>query len=315
MIGTLGLVLVLLLLAGGMSIAGERVHLPGTGIELIAPPGMEPSREFQGFADPVKGIALLVAELPVKRGEVPEFLSAMTDGALAAQGLTRIARTVLADGVAGNLLITGEQVALGIPFERWIYIAPGERALAMITVQMPQQFAGDAIRGELRASLASVRIASDATAGAPDADEIEALPFAFAVGGRFELRSVIAGNTVLLHAAEAPDRTQAILLISKSLALGSQDRLEISVQALESLEGVETIAIDEEFDEVTVGELMGIELTARCTEKSSRAPCFAYQLMLFDTDAGYRVLGITHSDLAAAYLPEFMRIARSLMPR
>jgi hypothetical protein len=38
-------------------------------------------------------------------------------------------------------------------------------------------------------------------------------------------------------------------------------------------------------------------------------------MMLFDTGAAYRVLGVTHADLAGAYLAEFRRTARSLVPR
>jgi hypothetical protein len=309
------LLALLLALAGGATLATERTRLPGTGIELAPPAGMVPSSEFAGFADPAKGSAMLVVELPVQRREVPEFLSAMSDGALAAQGLTRLGRGALPGGVPGNLLITAEHSAHGIPFERWIYIAPGERTLAMITVQVPQQFATDADEAELMASLASVRIAPDAVSGAPDAAAIGALPFAYEAGERFAPRSMIAGNTVLLHAEAGPDRTEAIILISKSLAMGDADKLEMSTHALETLEGVERIEIDDMFGEVTVDQLMGIELTARCTERGSGEPCVAYQMMLFDTDACYRVLGITHADLAPEYLPEFKRIARSLVPK
>ena len=179
---------------------------------------------------------------------------------------------------------------------------------------MPQQFASDDAEAALKASLASVRVAADA----PDAlfsAAADTLPFAYDADERFALRSVIAGNTVLLHAAAGPDKTEALLLISKSLAMGGRDHLEISTHALETLEGVEEIAIDDIYDEVWVGDLMGIELTARCVEKGSGQPCVAYQMMLFATDACYRVLGVTHADLAAAYLPEFRRVARSLVPK
>jgi hypothetical protein len=310
-------VLLAALLAGAASPlpAAELTRLPGTCVELAPPPGMVPASEFAGFADPKKGSAMLVVELPVQRKEVPEFLSALSDEALAAQGLIALERGALPQGVPGNLLIRAEHSAHGIPFERWIYVAPSERALAMITVQVPQQFATDAAEADLKASLATVRIMSELATGLPPPDAVKALPFLYEAGERFALRSVIAGNTVLLHAAPGPDKTEAILLISKSLAMGDEDHLDMSTRALETLEGVERIEIDEMYDEVTVDQLMGIELTARCTEKGSGEPCFAYQMMLFDTDAVYRVLGVTHADLAGAYLPEFRRAARSLMPK
>ncbi len=304
-----------LILAPGGATAGEPVRLDGTGIELMPPSGMVPSEGFAGFLDPDKGSAMLVVELPVVRGELGEFLTVLSEGALAGSGLTQLDRGALAEGVPDNLLIRTEHLAHGIPFERWIYIAPGERRLAMITVQLPQQFASEDAAAELRASLASVRIQSGPASAAVDSAALDALPFAYAAGGRFTARSVIAGDTVVLHAASASDRTEAILLISKSPAPGGQDRLERSTAALEALEGVDEIAIDDAFAEVAVGELAGVELTARCVEKGTGAPCFAYQMMLFDTDAGYRVLGLTHADLAETYLPEFRRIAQSLAPR
>ena len=309
------LLVALLLIVGHPVPAAELVRLPGTCVELSPPAGMTPTTEFAGFADPEKGSAMLVVELPVRRTEVPEFLAALSDEALAAQGLTAIERGLLPDGVPGNLLIRGRHSTQGIPFERWIYVAPSERALAMITVQVPQQFASDAAEADLKASLATVRIVSELATGAPLPDAIEALPFAYEAGERFAVRSVIAGNTVLLNASAAPDRTEAILLISKSLAMGDEDPLEMSTRALETLEGVQAIEIDEIYDEVAIGDLMGIELTARCTEKGSGEPCVAYQMMLFDTDAAYRVLGVTHADRAPAYLAEFRRTARSLVPR
>ena len=305
----------LLAISDAASAAPERTRLAGTGIELAPPPGMVPSGDFAGFSDPARGAAMLVVELPVGRPEVPDFLSSMDDGALAAQGLTRLDRSALPDGVPGNLLITAEEFAHGIPFQRWIYIAPGERALAMITVQVPQQFADDRVRAELKASLASVRVAPIALADGPDPAAVQALPFAFSTGEVFALRSVIAGNTVVLQAAEGTDATKALLLISKSLAMGDADHLEMSTHAFETLEGVERIDIDDMYDEVTVGDLMGIELTAKCVEKGTGQPCVAYQMMLFATDACYRVLGIAHADRASDYLPEFRRVARSLVPK
>ena len=309
------LLVALLLIVGHPVRAAELVRLPGTCVELAPPQGMMPSTEFAGFADPEKGSAMLVVELPVERKEFPEFLAALSDEALAAQGLTAVERGLLPDGVPGNLLIRAQHSAHGIPFERWIYVAPSERALAMITVQVPQQFATDAVEADLKASLATVRIMSELATGVPTPDAVQTLPFLYEAGERFNLRSVIAGNTVLLNASTAPDRTEAILLISKSLAMGDKDHLEMSTHALETLEGVERIEIDDIYDEVTVDQLMGIELTARCTEKGSGEPCVAYQMMLFDVGAAYRVLGVTHAELAADYLPEFRRIARSLVPR
>jgi hypothetical protein len=309
------LLLLLLAIAGPPLSAAELVRLPGTCVELAPPLGMTPSTEFAGFSDPEKGSAMLVVELPIERKDFPQFLAALSDEVLVAQGLSAIERGLLPDGVPGNLLIRARHSAHGIPFERWIYVAPSERALAMITVQVPQQFASDAAAADLRASLATVRIISELATGLPLPDAIEALPFAYEAGKRFAVRSVIAGNTVLLKASDAPDRTEAILLISKSLAMGGEDHLEVSTRALESLEGVQRIEIDEMYDEVAIGDLMGIELTARCTEKGSGEPCVAYQMMLFATDAAYRVLGVTHADLSGAYLPEFRRVARSLVPR
>ena len=89
-------------------------------------------------------------------------------------------------------------------------------------MQVPQQFADDRVQAELKASLASVRVAPIALADGPDPAAVQALPFAFSTGEAFALRSVIAGNTVLLQAAEGPDAMKALLLISKSLAMGDE---------------------------------------------------------------------------------------------
>ena len=120
----------------------------------------------------------------------------------------------------------------------------------MITVQVPQQFATDAAEAELKASLASVRIISESRPARPTPPRSGICPFDYAGGKRFAIKSVIAGNTVLLHAADGPAKTEAILLIAKSLAMGETDRLEMSTHALETLEGVKSLAIDDIYDEV-----------------------------------------------------------------
>ncbi|MCI0430423.1 MAG: hypothetical protein L0210_07775 [Rhodospirillales bacterium] len=314
MIGNVAFVFVAFWLVGAVAFAAERTRLPGTGVELTPPAGMVPSDEFAGFVNPANGSAMLVAQLPVSWTEFPDFLATMSDSVLARQGLRRVGRHTLPEGVAGNVLITAEHSQHGIPFERWIYLAPGELALAMITVQMPQQFATEAAALAARASLASVRVSAE-PAGRNDPVTIASLPFTIAESSRFALRTVLAGNTVMLRAIHQREGTEAILLISKSLARGGQDHLETSTRALETLEGVERISIDDAYAEIAVGDLPGIELTARCAESASGEPCFAYQLTLFDTGAYYRVLGLTHADLAAAYLPEFKRIAHSLTPK
>lgn len=315
MIGNVAFVFVAFWLVGAVAFAAERTRLPGTGVELTPPAGMVPSDEFAGFVNPANGSAMLVAQLPVSWTEFPDFLATMSDSVLARQGLRRVGRHTLPEGVAGNVLITAEHSQHGIPFERWIYLAPGELALAMITVQMPQQFATEAAELAARASLASVRVVSEAPAGGSGPATIASLPFTIAESSRFALRTVLAGNTVMLRAIHQREGTEAILLISKSLARGDGDELELSTRELETLEGVEQISIDDAYAEIAVGDLAGIELTARCAERASGEPCFAYQLTLFDTDAYYRVLGLTHADLAAAYLPEFKRIAHSLTPK
>jgi hypothetical protein len=315
MIFRAALVLVALTLLGGVAMPAARSRIPGTGIEMAVPPGMVPSREFVGFADPAKGSAMLVAELPIGSDELPAFLAAISDDVLAAQGLSFIHRTTIPGGIPGNLLINAREFSHGIPFERWIYIAPGEHGLAMITVQLPQQFATETTESELCISLASVRVTTETAISASNPASLDALPFTFDGGAQFNLHSVLAGNTVVLKSSEAGQRTKAILLISKSLEVGNQDRLEMSTHALEQLEGVDRIDVDGNFTEVAVGDLNGIEQTAHCVEKETGQPCFAYQMMVFDIGARYRVLGLTHADHAEDYLPEFRRIARSLRPR
>src|SRR5688500_1742879 len=111
------LVVALLLIVRHPVPAAELVRLPGTCVQLSPPAGMPPTSAVACFADPAKGRAMLVVELPVRRTEVPEFLAALSDEALAAQGLTAIERGLLPDGVPGNLLIRGRHSTQGIPFE------------------------------------------------------------------------------------------------------------------------------------------------------------------------------------------------------
>jgi hypothetical protein len=174
----------------------EEVIFPvGSRVGLVPPPGMIASKTFDGFADPAKDAAILIAVLPAEA--YAQIEKVIESDALKKQGVTVDKREPMQLSFGKGILLVGRQVAEKTHFRKWLLIASASDLTAMVTIQVPDPDNAYSDRA-LRAALATLAV----RAKVPEEEELSLLPFS--VG--FHVDDVLRGRALMLRdAPSAPD--------------------------------------------------------------------------------------------------------------
>lgn len=158
---------------------------------MIPPAGMVPSQAFEGFSDPAKNAAILLATFPAAAFD--QLDKTMVPDALKKEGFTAAKREPITLPIGKGFLITGEQTAGQEHYRKWLLIAAAGDLTALVTVQAPTNdntYSDKALRDAL-ATLA-VR------ASVPDAEQLSLLPFTVGNLAGFRVDSVLPGRALML---------------------------------------------------------------------------------------------------------------------
>jgi hypothetical protein len=179
--------------------AEEVIFPPGSRIGLVPPPGMVASKTFDGFADPAKDAAILIAVLPAEAfGQIEKVLDS---DALKKQGVTVEKREPMQLSFGKGILLVGRQVAEKIHYKKWLLVASAVDLTAMVTVQVPEPDTAYSDQA-LRAALATLAV----RAKVPEEEELSLLPFAIGDLAGFHVDDVLRGRALMLRdASAAPD--------------------------------------------------------------------------------------------------------------
>jgi hypothetical protein len=172
--------------------AEEATFPPGSRVGLVPPPGMAVSKTFDGFADPAKDAAILIAVLPA--GAFAEIEKVLDTDALKKQGVTVEKRESLQLSFGRGILLIGRQVADKAHYRKWLLVASANDLTAMVTVQVPDP--DDSYTdAALRASLSTLAVRTTV----PEAEELGLLPFAVGDLAGFRVDDVLRGRALVLH--------------------------------------------------------------------------------------------------------------------
>lgn len=163
----------------------------GSRLGLVPPPGMVPSKTFEGFVDLDKNAAILLATFPAAAYD--QLDKTMVPEALKKQGIDVAKREPITLGVGKGFLLSGEQSTGNERYRKWLLIAAMSDLTALVTVQVQQQdttYPDKAVRDAL-ATLA-VR------ANVPDAESLSLLPFTIGNLAGFHIDHVLPGRALML---------------------------------------------------------------------------------------------------------------------
>jgi len=235
-----GILLVLSFPALSISAVTSDVIFPAKGAVGLLPPGdMATSDSFAGFEDAEEGASILIAEFPVEAYAELEPMFTSEKLAVTMTTLGPIQKLTLA-GDVDALLAMGSQTQAGVQYRKWVMIARGAEATAMVTVQIPatsEAYLDDQILGALQ----SVRFQPRGSLE----DEISVLPFTMGTRADFRVVRTLAGSGLIM--TDGPkdvvsDASQPLVIVASSIgsgrALGTlteEQRTQLALNALEGL--------------------------------------------------------------------------------
>lgn len=218
----------------------------GGAIGMVPPAGMVESDDFTGFRN-ADGDSILIAELPPEAyAELAKRIASTPPGTALPNGVTLDgpgADVTLADGTPAKLYRGHQQVA-GARHAKWLLLAGGKSATALVTIQIADARAKATTPG-VEAALKTVRLKAAADIGTA----ITALPFT--IGDRAGFRPVrtLMGAALILTEGERdtdPDGAQPLVIVASSLDMRiPPDRADYARKLFEGQREFTRIAVKE----------------------------------------------------------------------
>ena len=174
----------------------EAIFPIGSRVGLVPPPGMVASKTFDGFADPAKDAAILIAVLPAEA--YAQIEKVIESNALKKQGVTVDKREPMQLSFGKGILLVGRQVSEKTHYKKWLLVASASDLTAMVTIQVPDPDSAYSDRA-LRAALATLAV----RAKVPEEEELSLLPFSVGELAGFHVDDVLRGRAVMLRDAPA----------------------------------------------------------------------------------------------------------------
>jgi hypothetical protein len=293
--------------------AAEPVFPVGSRIGLVPPPGLVPSRTFEGFEDPDKKVAIVVIELaPTAYGDIEKQFD---PEALKAQGteVDRRQSITLKDG--RGFIVSARQVMSGVKLRKFILIAGTDDLTALISAQVPETAAAAYPDDAMRAALTTVAI----RAAVPASEQLSVLPFKIKELAGFRLVRAAANGVALLtdgpkNAIELNE--QPLLLIS--LGPGAPDQPEerhsVARRAIASTPGVKDMRITRA-EPLRIAGQPGEEIIVEAKDAKSGTALTVAQWLRFGSGGFVRLLCMTRTDTWDQMFPRFRAVRDGIDPK
>jgi len=175
--------------------AAEPIYPTGSRVGLVPPDGMVKSEAFNGFEDPQKNAAIVIATLP--RTAFAQIEKTASTEAMRKQGIKVEKREPMRLAVGKAFLIVGRQVAEKMRLQKWLLIADTADFTVLVTVQVPEQDKSAYPDAAIRAALSSLAV----RASVPDEEQLGLLPFKVEDLAGFRVDGTIPGRALLLSDA------------------------------------------------------------------------------------------------------------------
>jgi len=183
----------IILLALGLPAHAVDIVFPaGSRVGLAPPPGVTPSRNFNGFEDASNNVAVVIASLPPEAyAEIERSTSA---DALKQHGLTFEKRESQQVGAGKGFLVIARQEVDNIKLRKWIFAVAAADLTALVTIQVPD--AADKTYPELviRTALSTLMVRDSV----PVEEQLSLLPFKVGELAQFRVGGVLAGRAIML---------------------------------------------------------------------------------------------------------------------
>ncbi|MDL1873596.1 hypothetical protein FBQ85_00265 [Cytophagia bacterium CHB2] len=279
--------------------------MAGTRVSLTPPAEFTLSAQFPGYQQESTGASIMVTEIPGPFAEVSAGFSVPAE--LAKKGMTlQTKEEITVDGRTA-LLLQIWQVAAGKEFLKWILAFGNANETVMVMATFPKQHESD--RSEkLRTSLLTVTWDSEKSVS-----PTEGLSFTLSEKGEMKLAKRMANMLIYTKGGIMPTEGEDVplFIIGQSISkVNVEDPESLAKLSLLQNDSVADIEIEQPV-KVLIDSLSGYEIIAKGMSAKSKQPTVIYQMMLFEDQNYYIMLGMVGSEKREAYLQVFREMAGS----
>ena len=279
------------------------VRIPGSGVSLVRPDGLEDAKRYPGFRQPSTGASVMVMEQP--HGGFAEIRKGFAPEKARSYGLTVLGtRHGTVDGHPAVLAEIQQPVA-GLTLHKWALLLGNETKAVIINAAYPESHVLE-LRAVLEDMLLAVRWNPSARP-----DPFTSLGFRIdAKGLQFAHRM---GNMLLFSRdGRVVSERYAVPTFTASRSIQSASFLSQSWFArrrLRSLPHFRDLKILAEKD-LEIDDLEAVEILAEANSRKWDVRVFLYQVVIFENDDNYNLLlGTASLQDREKYEPVFRRIA------
>ena len=295
--------------------AAEPPFPPGSRLGLVAPEGMNVSRNFFGFEDAQKNAAIILVALPPDA--YAELDRSITADALKRQGIAMETREPVALPAGKAFLTIGRQEIEKVQVRKWILVISAPQLTGLVTVQIPEAARAAYPDARIRAALATVAIRTTV----PPDEQLELLPFKVGELAGFRIAGVVPGRAVMLSDAPAdatgpPGRGgEPHMLVTVAPGAPSQaaDRDAFAREAFGTVPDLKEIRITSS-ESLRMGGQLGHQILAEAKDGSGTAVTVG-QWLRFGGGGFLQMVGVARTPEWKDAYPRFRAVRDAIEPR
>ena len=276
--------------------AADVIFPAGSRLGLVPPPGMVPSRTFQGFEEPGTKAAILLTTLPADAYE--QLAKSMVPETMKKEGIEVERREAFELPAGKGFVLTGRQTIEKERYRKWLLIASADDLTALVNVQVPEQatnYSAEAVR----AAFATLAV----RAQIPEAEQLTLIPFRIGELAGFHVEDVLPGRAIVLvdppsQTADASATAKARMFIS-ALPGGpgeAADRDNFARVAFGQIVGIKDVRL-QDAGPLRIANQPGYQTLAKAKDAGTGIDVMVVQWLRFGSGGFLRMIGIARADV------------------
>ena len=292
------MLLALLVLMPPKGAAAADVIFPaGSRLGLVPPPGMVPSRTFQGFEEPGTKAAILLTTLPADAYE--QLAKSMVPETMKKEGIEAERREAFELPAGKGFVLTGRQTIEKERYRKWLLIASADDLTALVNVQVPEQatnYSAEAVR----AAFATLAV----RAQIPEAEQLTLVPFRIGELAGFHVEDVLPGRAIVLvdppsQTADGASATAKARMFISALPGGpgeAADRDNFARVAFGQIVGIKDVRL-QDAGPLRIANQPGYQTLAKAKDAGTGIDVMVVQWLRFGSGGFLRMIGIARADV------------------
>ena len=277
--------------------AADVIFPAGSRLGLVPPPGMVPSRTFQGFEEPGTKAAILLTTLPADAYE--QLAKSMVPETMKKEGIEVERREAFELPAGKGFVLTGRQTIEKERYRKWLLIASADDLTALVNVQVPEQatnYSAEAVR----AAFATLAV----RAQIPEAEQLTLVPFRIGELAGFHVEDVLPGRAIVLvdppsQTADGASATAKARMFISALPGGpgeAADRDNFARVAFGQIVGIKDVRL-QDAGPLRIANQPGYQTLAKAKDAGTGIDVMVVQWLRFGSGGFLRMIGIARADV------------------